>query len=176
MTSIDIILAAILFVGIFNGYRNGLIIELASLISIMLGIYAAIRFSFLTKSLLENEVNWNPTTIQVAAFALTFLIAIVIVSSMAKIFTTVANFASLGFVNNFFGAFLGLIRTILVVSVFLNLIEKSKLETCFVSEKTVQNSEVYSFVKDVSKEIYPAIADWFEVFQKNDFKFNTNQE
>jgi membrane protein required for colicin V production len=176
MTSIDILLMVVLLIGIVNGFRNGFFVELASLISVMLGIYVAIRFSFLTKSYLEKEVDWNPTVVQVVAFAITFLLVIVVVSSMAKIFTSVANFASLGFINNFFGALLGLIRTILVVSVLLNLMQKAQLETYFLSEQNKRNSKVYGFVQEVSKEVYPSIADWFAVFQKDDFKLADDRQ
>jgi membrane protein required for colicin V production len=139
MELIDIVLVVVLVVGVFKGFRNGFFLELASLISIMLGIYLAIRFSFITKSYLEKEVSWDAKSIQVAAFAITFILVIIVVSSLAKVFTSVANFASLGFLNNFLGAFLGLLRTILVVSILLNLLQKVNFENCFLSKKTKEN-------------------------------------
>ena len=66
MELIDIILAVVLILGVIKGFRNGFFFELASLISILLGIYLAIRFSFVTKSYLEKEVSWDAKTIQVA--------------------------------------------------------------------------------------------------------------
>lgn len=176
MELIDIILAVVLVVGIFKGFRNGFFLELASLISIMLGIYLAIRFSFITKSYLEKEVSWDAKTIQVTAFAITFILVIIVVSSLAKVFTLVANFASLGFLNNFLGAFLGLLRTILVVSILLNLLQKVNFENYFLSKETKEKSTLYSLVQEVSKNIYPAISEWFEVFQSDEFRLEHDQE
>lgn len=174
MELIDIILAVFLVLGIIKGFRNGFFVELASLISIMLGIYLAIRFSFITKSFLEKEVTWDAKTIQVAAFALTFLIVIIVVSCLAKAFTTIANFASLGFINNFLGAFLGLLRTILVVSVLLNLLQKINFENRLVSKEMKEKSTLYLMVQEVSKNIYPAISGWFEVFQSEEFRLEND--
>lgn len=174
MELIDIILAVFLVLGIIKGFRNGFFVELASLISIMLGIYLAIRFSFITKSFLEKEVSWDAKTIQVAAFALTFLIVIIVVSCLAKAFTSIANFASLGFMNQFLGAFLGLLRTILVVSVLLNLFQKINFENRFVSKEMKEKSTLYPMVQEVSKNIYPAISEWFEVFQSEEFRLEND--
>lgn len=176
MELIDIVLAVVLGVGVFKGFRHGFFLELASLISIMLGIYLAIRCSFITKSYLEKEVSWDAKTIQVVAFALTFIIVIIIVSSLAKVFTAMANFASLGFLNNFLGAFLGLLRTILVVSILLNLLQKVNFENCFLSKETKEKSTLYPIVQEVSKNIYPSIAAWFKVFQAEEFHLDNKRE
>lgn len=170
MELLDIILAIILIFGIIKGFRNGFFLELASLISIVLGIYLAIRFSFIAKSFLEKEVSWDSKAIQVSAFAITFVVVIIIVSSLAKAFTSIANFASLGFLNNFLGAFLRLLRTILVVSILLNLIQKINFESCFLSKETKEKATLYPLVQEVSKNIYPAISEWFEVFQSKEFR------
>ncbi len=174
MELIDIVLAVVLLFGVFKGFRNGFFVELASLISIMLGIYLAIRFSFITKSYLEKEVSWDAKTIQVAAFALTFVMVIIVVSCLAKAFTSMANFASLGFLNNFLGAFLGLLRTILVVSILLNLLQKVNFENCFLSKEMKEKSTLYPMVQEVSKNIYPAISEWFEVFQSKEFRLEND--
>ncbi len=174
MELIDIVLAVVLIFGIIKGFRNGFFVELASLISIMLGIYLAIRFSYVTKSYLEKEVSWDATTIQVVAFAITFIIVIIVVSSLAKAFTSIANFASLGFMNNFLGAFLGLLRTILVVSVLLNLFQKINFENRFLSKEMKEKSTLYPIVQEVSKNIYPAISAWFEVFQSKEFRLEND--
>jgi membrane protein required for colicin V production len=176
MEMVDIVLSVILILGIIKGFRNGFFVELASLVSILLGIYVAIRFSFITKSYLEKEVSWNPKTIQVAAFAITFIAIIIAVSCLAKAFTSIANFASLGFLNNLLGALLGVLRTILVLSVVLNLFQKIHFENCFLSKENKRKSTIYPIVQEVSKNIYPSIEDWFEVFQNNNFKLENDAE
>jgi len=169
MELIDIILTVVLILGIIKGFRNGFFVELASLVSILLGIFVAIKFSYLTQSYLEQHGNWNPKTVQVAAFALTFVIVIIIVSMLAKIFTSIANFAFLGLLNSLLGALIGFLRTILVMSVLLNLFQKLNVIQNIIPVECKKKSVLYMPIREISKTIYPAISDWFEVFQTDEF-------
>src|ERR1700712_1879607 len=108
MNYLDIVLAIFLVSGLINGVKNGFFVELASLVSVLLGIYIAIKCSYLMKAYLEHHVSWNPKTIQFAFFAFTFLLVIVAVSLLAKFLTGVANFASLGIFNKLLGGIFGM--------------------------------------------------------------------
>lgn len=176
MNLLDIFILAFLVIGTFKGFRNGFFVELASLVSILLGIYIAIKFSYLTKSYLEHHVAWNPKTIQVMAFAITFILVIMVISALAKVFTSIANFASLGLVNNIGGALFGTLRAILVLSVLLNLFQKINYDDTFLSEKTREKSILFTPIQKVSKAIYPSIEQWFQVFRSNDFKFENAEK
>lgn len=106
MGFIDILLTALLVFGLIKGLRNGLFVELASLIAFFIGIYAAIKFSYLVKSMLENFVSWSPKTVQVSAFVLTLLIVVVAIHLLAKVVTGIADFAFLGWLNTVGGGVL----------------------------------------------------------------------
>ena len=171
MNTLDIFIGLFLIIGLVKGFRNGFFVELASLVSVLLGIFIAIKFSYLTKSYLENHGTWNPKTIQVVAFTLTFILVIVGVSMLAKVFTSIANFAFLGLANSILGGVFGMLRTILVMSIMLNLFQKLNANNTFISKETKENSKLYLPVQDVSKVIYPSISEWFEVFKSNGFEF-----
>ncbi len=176
MGFLDIFLGVFLAVGLFKGFRNGFFVELASLVSVLLGIYVAIKCSYLTKAYLEQHVGWNPKTIQVTAFALTFILVIIAVSTLAKAFTSLANFASLGLLNNLLGALFGILRTILVLSILLNLFQKINFDDAFLSEKTKEKSMLYHPIEAISKSIYPAISAWFEAFKSKEFEFEHSKK
>ena len=176
MNFLDWFIGFFLVIGLVKGFRNGFFVELASLISILLGIFVAIKFSYLTKSWLENHGTWNPKTIQVIAFASTFILVIVGVSMLAKIFTSIANFAFLGLVNSILGAVVGLLRSVLVVSILLNLFEKINFDNTFISKKTQEKSMLYLPVQDISKMIYPSISEWFDAFKSDEFKFENEEK
>ena len=124
MSFLDIVLGSLLAFGLYKGIRNGLFVELASLISLLLGIYFAIKFSDFVKSVLNGFVHWNPKTIQIIAFLLTFILVVIGISLVAKFLTKIANFAYLGWVNKAGGGFFRIIKVALVISIFLNLFEK----------------------------------------------------
>ncbi len=176
MDFIDIILGILLISGFIKGIRNGFFVELASLLSILLGILIAIKFSYLMKEYLSSHGSWNPKTIQVAAFALTFILVVVAVSALAKILTGIANFASLGIFNKLLGGIFGVLKIILMISVVLNLFEKINSGHTFADKKTLDSSKLYHPVRAVSQRIYPSIEDWFTAFKSGEFKLEKHEE
>ena len=166
MSFLDIILGVILVVGLFKGIKNGLFVELASLISLILGIYIAIKFSFLARVMLSEFVHWNPKTIQIVAFIITFLLVVIGISIMAKVLTSVADFAQLGVINKLGGGFFRLLKTILIVSIFLNLFEKINFNNTFAKKETLDKSIFYRPIQKTAGFIYPSIEKWYEDLKK----------
>ena len=166
MSFLDIILGVILVIGLFKGIKNGLFVELASLISLILGIYVAIKFSYLAKIMLSGFVHWNPKTIQIVAFLITFLIVVVAISLLAKFLTSVADFAQLGVVNKLGGGFFRLLKTILILSIFLNLFEKINFNNTFARKETLDNSLFYRPIQKTAGFIYPSIEKWYNDLKK----------
>jgi len=166
MSFLDIFLGVILILGLFQGIKNGLFVELASLVSLILGIYLAIKFSFLARVMLSAIVHWNPKTIQISAFIITFLVVVIGISLLAKFLTSVADFAQLGVINNLGGGFFRLLKTILILSIFLNLFEKINFNNTFARKETLDKSLFYRPIQKTAGFIYPSIEKWYEDLKK----------
>jgi len=166
MSFLDIFLGVLLAYGMFQGIKNGFFVELASLISLLLGIYLAIKFSAFAKDLLAGFVNWNPKTIQISAFIITFLLVVISISVMAKIFTRIANFAQLGVVNKIGGGFFRLLKMVLIISIFLNLFEKVNYNNIIAKKETLDKSIFYRPIQQTAGFIYPSIDKWYEELKK----------
>lgn len=160
MGFLDIVLGVLLAYGLLKGIKNGLFVELASLISLILGIYIAIKFSFFAKEILAGFLHWNPKTIQIIAFIITFLIVVVGISFLAKFLTGVASFAQLGVINKLGGGFFRVLKTGLVISIFLNLFEKINFNHFFAQKETLDKSIFYRPIQKTAGFIYPSIEKW----------------
>ena len=172
MSFLDIVLGALLVYSLYKGIKNGLFVELASLISLVVGVYISIKFSYLIKSALGEVVSWQPKYIVVISFALTFFLAIVGIHMLAKFFTGIADFAYLGWLNKLGGAGFSLLKTILILSIVFNLFQKININNFIVKEETLNNSMFYNPIQEVSKFIFPTLEEWY-----NDFKnINTSKE
>ena len=167
MSFLDIVLGILLVYGLFQGIRNGLFVELASLISLILGIYIAIKFSSFAKEILAGFVHWNPKTIQIFAFLITFLLVVLVISLLAKFLTGVADFAQLGVINKLGGGFFRLLKTILIISIFLNLFEKINFNNTFAKKETLDNSLFYRPIQKTAGFIYPSIEKWYDDLKKS---------
>lgn len=162
MGGIDIILASLLGYAAFKGFKNGLFAELASLFSLLFGIFIALKFSFYAKEVLEKAVKWNPVFIQIVAFALTFVLVLVAIHFLVKSITKIARFAALGWLNTIGGAALSVLKMMLTLSVLLNLMTKINVNNYFLSKETIQQSALYLPIQEVAKVIYPNLNDWYK--------------
>lgn len=167
MSFLDIILGALLAFSLYKGIKNGLFVEIASFVSLLLGIYLAMKFSSLMRDIIAKHVSWNPTNIQVTAFILTFLLVVVGVYLLAKFLTGIADFAHLGLVNKLGGGFFRILKTILIISIVIALFEKINFNNIFAKKETLDRSIFYNPVKKVAAFVYPSIEKWYDVFKEN---------
>lgn len=174
MGFLDIVLGGMLLYALFKGMKNGLFIELASLISLVLGIYIAIKFSYVIRELVSSHVSWSPKYIEIIAFGLTFIGVVLVVHLLAKVLTGIMDFAFLGWINKLAGGFFSVVKTILLLSIFLNLFQKININNILVKEETLDNSLFYNPIQETSKYIYPRVQTWYDDFKvKNEDKSST---
>ena len=167
MSFFDIIVAALLAFSLYKGIQNGLFVEIASFISLLLGIYIAIKFSSFMKELIMKHVSWNPNTIQVTAFILTFILVVIGVYFLAKILTGIADFAFLGWANKLGGGFFRILKTILIMSIFIALFEKMNFNETFAKKETLDKYYFYNPIKKVAAFVYPSIEKWYDTFKEH---------
>ena len=161
----DIILGTILVIGIVNGYRKGLFVELASLVSLVLGIYLATKFSGYVGTFFDGHLPDNPKHAAIVAFVITFIAVVVGITLLAKVFTKVADFTGLGIPNRLLGALFGVIRTILILSVLLNFLTKINSNHTFAKQETLEKSIFFYPIMSVSKIIFPVFEEWFAEYK-----------
>jgi membrane protein required for colicin V production len=166
MSYLDIFLGLFLIYGLIRGFWNGFIIELASFVSLLLGVYVAIKFSFLMQTSISKYVSWNPKTIQIVAFIVTFILVVIGVSILAKLLTKIINFASLGIVNKLAGSFFGLLKMVLFLSVGLKMFQKVNENHSFADKSTLDKSLFYSPIQKAATLIYPSLEENIKSFRE----------
>ncbi|TXI61041.1 MAG: CvpA family protein [Flavobacterium sp.] len=167
MSFIDIVFAVLLGFAVYKGLKNGLFVEVASFVALILGIYLAIKFSNLVGAIFSGFApSWNPKYIEIIAFIITFLLVMIGIHLSAKILTKLADFAFLGWINKFAGVIFSLLKTILALSIVLFIFEKVNINNMLLSKETQDNSIFYNPIQNISKAIYPTIEGWYEELKK----------
>ena len=166
MGFLDIILCALLVFAFYKGVINGLFVELASLISLLLGIYFAIKFSFIMKEILMGFVKWNPNTIQIVAFALTFIVVVIGIHLLGKFLTGIANFAFLGWLNKLGGGFFRVLKTVLIVSIVFSVFEKINYNNFLAKKETLDNSIFINPIQKIAGFVFPSIKKGYDEMKK----------
>ncbi len=92
---------------------------------------------------------------QLVSFAGTFIIILVLISILGKVFTKIAESIALGFLNKFLGALFGLLKVGLIVSVVLMIFSKINKTLPFVEQSQTQESVLYEPIKNLAPAIFP---------------------
>ena len=159
MNILDILLAALLLFGLVRGLMKGLFVEVASLIALVAGVYGAIHFSNFAAEFLIQHVDWNEKTVNIVAFAITFVIIVLAISLAGKALTKLADFAALGFLNKFLGGVFGALKIGLILSVVLLVFNKLNDKIPFVDEQDLEASVLYEPVKSLAPMLFPNFLD-----------------
>lgn len=162
MGFIDIIIIILLLIGLYKGIKNGFFVEIASLVAFVIGVFLAIKFSYLVKDILSNWVDWSPETVQITAFALTIVLVIAIVHLSAALFTKIADFAFLGWVNTLFGGIFGVLKSMLALGIFLTLVQKANVDNFLISKQKQEASVFYQPLQKAVVYLFPIVTEWVE--------------
>jgi len=157
MSVLDIILSVLLLFGLVRGFMKGLFVEVASLVGLIAGVYGAIHFSYYAANFLESKVSWDEKYINIVAFAITFVLIILIISLAGKALTKLADFAALGIINKLLGGVFGALKIGLILSIVLMIFSRMNKSIPFVSEAELKSSILYEPVKTIAPLIFPDI-------------------
>lgn len=153
MNYLDIIIAIILFLFSFKGFRKGLIIEVVTLLAFALGIYGAMRFSDFTAAHMQEFMEINPKYLNTIAFVLTFILLVIGVNILGKWVTNVVKALNLTFWNKLGGAVFGLAKGVLLSSIFLLVLNNFQLISVLKPEVREQ-SKLYPYIEETVPFVY----------------------
>ncbi|NKI26498.1 CvpA family protein [Arenibacter sp. 6A1] len=157
MGTVDIILGLLLLYGLYKGFKNGLFVEIASLIALIAGLYGAFHFSYITGEYLGERMDWNEKYINTASFIITFILIVVLVNIIGKLLTKIADFAMLGFLNKMAGGIFGALKVAIIIGALLIFFDKSNNQLGFVKEDTILESKLYTPVKDIGELVFSKV-------------------
>jgi membrane protein required for colicin V production len=141
------------------GFINGLVKEVASLAALILGIWGAIKFSTFTAAKLYDYFDMTGRYVGVIAFLITFALIVVIIHFVGILADKVVNAASLGFINRILGIVFGLLKSVLIMSVFFVILNAIDARRPFLPGKTIEESKFYNPISDIAPAIFPIIGE-----------------
>ncbi len=157
MSFLDIILGLLLAYGLYKGLKNGLFVELASLIALIAGIFGAIHFSYIAGDYLSQNMEWDERYINIAAFIITFIAIVFIVQVAGKFLTKIADFAMLGLLNKIAGGLFGTLKVAVILGAILIFFERVNSSVGLIKNETMENSALYEPVKEIGAFVFSAV-------------------
>ncbi len=162
MNYIDIVLGILLILSAIGGFKKGLIVELASLAALILGIWGAIEFSYITSEFLVDNFDWKWDHLNVVSFIITFIVIVILVHIVGKTVTKLVETVMLGFVNKLAGLVFGFLKGAIILSIILVVFDKINEDVDILSDDTKAESRIYEPLKNFAPSIFPFINFWDE--------------
>lgn len=165
MNYLDVIIILLIIFSAIHGYKKGLIHELASLASLVLGIYLAIRFNEWVAAKFQYFFSQNTSFI--VAFVLIFIIVSISIFFIGKMLEKTFEEAELGPINKLAGIVFNIAKTVIFLSVFIFVLNFFSFSKNWPDQATKESSFFYSRIESVAPSIYPLIVKKVNSEQQN---------
>ncbi len=157
MGILDIVLGLLLIYGLYKGLKNGLFVEIASIIALVAGLYGAIHFSYIAGDYLSKNMEWNERYINIASFIITFIVIVIVVQLAGKFLTKIADFAMLGLLNKLAGAIFGALKVAVILGALLVFFERANSSVNLVKSETLEESLLYEPIKEIGALVFSKV-------------------
>lgn len=166
MNFIDLLFLVPIVYFSYKGFRNGLIIEVFTLLAFLVGIYAGINFSDGTASLMRENWGFTSEYLPTISFTITVLAVGAMVYFGGKFLEKVVDISGLSIANKMGGVALGFLKSLYLLSILAILIESYDEKNDFISEEKKSESFLFEPVKELSIRTIPHMKE-SSIFLRN---------
>ena len=118
MNALDIFLAVLFGFSLIRGIFRGLVKEVASIIGVLTGYYAAYTYYPLVANLISRWFT-NTAYMNIVSFLILFCLIFLIISIIGVVLKYLLSIAYLGWADRISGAAFGVLKSVLIASVLL---------------------------------------------------------
>lgn len=162
MSKADITITIFILAGAYQGVKDGFILELISIASILIGLLAGFKLMGWIMMDLEEKFHIDAKVLPYIAFATVFFIIVFSVNLLAKYISPKVNHEYLGKVDSGVGAILGFFRSAFMLSIFLWIFHSMKL---YLPVSWSQDSWILPMVAEFAPNVTHGIGVLIPVFR-----------
>lgn len=151
---IDLFLIIVLAYGFYTGFRQGIIRTVFSILSLVLGLLAALRFTPLVTGLFEKLFGQTGALLLVVGFVTTFLLTLLLLRLVAKGLEGLMEKTHLHFVNQVIGGTVLASISAFFYSLILWFVVESVLTP---RSQAVVSSHTYPFLRSYPGKVWAAV-------------------
>ena len=137
----------------YNGFKKGLIVELATFFALILGVYVSLYFSDITAEFLSNTANMKTKYLSLISFIVTFILVVLAVNLIGKLVSKLIDTAALGFINKSAGGLFGILKAVVFLSFLLFFVLKVDKKHVVLSKTLTEESLFYPYIQPFAPEL-----------------------
>lgn len=157
-TFIDVALAIPLLLAAWRGFRKGLIIEVATLVGLIAGLFAGYYGAERVADMLRESLDVKASTLHGIGFLLAFLAVLLGVYLLGKALEKAVDMVALGLANKALGAVFGLMKIGLLLSVLIYFLNAAFGRDGWLPKEQVRRAVLYPVVADMAAWLVPEMS------------------
>lgn len=162
MNFLDIIFLVPLLFALYRGFKKGLVHMIASLAALILGILGAIKLRPVFAGMLDSWFNIKPDHVNIIAFAVAFVLIVIVVHIIAYFVDKLIKAIALNFINRLLGMVFGVVVTAFVISMILWPINEVNKQKEIIKNERIEGSLLYKPLSSLAPSMLPflKIEEW----------------
>lgn len=151
MNWLDIIIAVPLLWGLWQGFRQGFIVQIIGLAALFVGVYAAFVFGSRVGALFQLE----GFTATVTGFIAVFSIVVIALFFIGRVTRGLFKIAGLGIFDTLLGVVFSMLKTLLIIGVLLMWLSDIDHDKTIIKESAARQSRLFEPVMKISQAAFP---------------------
>ncbi len=151
MNVIDILTLLILAYALFEGFREGLVVQACSIVAIAIGIWCGVRYGDSIAHFLQIKGEYS----FVWGFVIVLILAVLFVGIAARVARRVLRFAGLGVVDRILGMVISLCKSLIVLSLLFSAIGFINSNVEIINSNTLANSKFFRPIVNITSWATP---------------------
>lgn len=172
---IDVIFLVLMILALIKGFRNGFVVAVFSLLGILIGLAAAMKFSTLVAAWLKESTQISAAWLPFLSFILVMIAVVLLVRLGAMFIQSAMEMVLLGWLNKLSGVLLYAVLYTTLFSVLLFYAEKIH----WIKPGTLQTSYTYAYIQTWGPKainLFGAVIPFFKgMFEELSVFFDTVQ-
>ncbi len=149
--------------------------ELSRIVSLVIGVYVAVRFSYLLTDYTYNNTEIDSEFLPIISFCLVMMGMMILIHLLAKLIDKTLKTVALGWALRITGGIFGILRMAFIVSLILMLGHRSEILKEMEKGDSFQRSVLYEPLVGFSQLVLPALESIDKDSWKNRIERKTNE-
>jgi len=157
MNYIDMFIGVLLVYAVFRGITRGFVMQLASLVALIAGIFLALKLSGFTARYLINLWSLDYEYLYIVSLAITFILVFILINILGNMLDKVVQTSQLSMLNKLAGAFFNVCKVLLIMGILLLFIDRLDKRISLLPKNAREGSFFYKPVTSATLFLFPSL-------------------
>ncbi|MEA4867733.1 hypothetical protein SDC9_92645 [bioreactor metagenome] len=155
LNNVDILILLCFIPAVIGGIMSGLVRQLASILALVLGIWAGWHFSSLLSDGIKIWFKTENELLDIISFGIIFIAVIFAVNIIGKALSGVIKMVLLGWLDKLLGVIFAILKYSFIFSIIIYLLNSLDNLYPFLPHEMLAESTIYPIIKDLAPFLFP---------------------